>query len=314
VGGPEAADLGGFLTPQGTLAAEFQGDALLFVPPSDVVPGTQIQVVLRGAIWDRCPEQNELDGPNGHSDNTFIDCNEQSWELAVAVNVGRDLEGKYTVGVPPHYPPQCSILEPTCQASYNPCCHLIGTVQYIAMETESLETPEPDPSLVPVINVESAPLPEEGMFLGEIRPICVNFRDLDKVAAECGHGSDPECPQANPKDFKKICDRVVPIWSIVAGPNTGDGEFLWAEGRVALFRATKAGPLEITVRMTDAELLQSAPFVEIEFPIKRVTVKSISFAGGHDVLMDAENGDGLGSPARSPYVAPHWRDHDLAAR
>jgi len=305
-GGPPA-DLGGFLTPLGVLDTEFQGDSLLYVPPKNVVPGTSIQVILRGAIWDRCPEDNELDGPNGHSDNSVIDCS--PWELAVPVNISCSLDKTFNISIPPFLPPQCGIEPPSCVTAYNPCCHLIQNYTAVIGMRDPTD-PAFDPSLVPTIEIEAVPLPEEGMLVGEIRPICVNFRDLDLLAAECGHGGDPTCPPANPKDFKKFCDGVQPEWSIEVGPTTGDGIFLWAKGRVALFRATKAGPLEIKVKLADGELLPP-PSVSIEFPVRQLTVRELSFGKHHRVLMDAGNGDGMGSMARAPYTTPHWLDNDL---
>lgn len=162
---------------------------------------------------------------------------------------------------------------------------------------------------------EIVPDEEDGLLLGEIRTICVNFRDLDLLESECGDQA-PNCPPANHHSEKKICDRVVPDWKIVANPEPerGDGVFLWPigwpMGRVALFRATKAGPVEIKVEVQREELPEK-PSVTIPFPIRQLNVRSLSFANHHGVLMDAANGDGLGSPARFPYSAPHWFDKNL---
>lgn len=146
-GGPTEADLGGFLTPLGTLETEFQGDALLYVPPKTISPGSNIQVTVRGVVWDRCPESNGLNGPNGHSDNSFMDCSGQPWEVAIPVNVGRTLEGKFLVGIPPFDLPQCMIEGPPCQSSSNGCCMLIGgEVGRVSMPTDQndpkLRTPK----------------------------------------------------------------------------------------------------------------------------------------------------------------------------
>ncbi|MEQ1892992.1 MAG: hypothetical protein ABL998_10650 [Planctomycetota bacterium] len=278
-----------------------------------VVPGTQIQVTLRGSLWDRCPEENELDGSNGHSDNTFVDCGGQSWEIAIPVNIARGVDKKFTISVAQFLPPSCIIEPPSCMGGSNPCCHLIqGFFFRIPMFPPASE--EYDLSLVPRILIESQPLEQEGMFLGEVRPIRVDFRDLDLIKAECGRGANLDCPTSDANDDKKLCDRPEPEWEVVDDPTAGSigsGEFLWAKGRVALFRATQEGNVTIRVKLKDGELLNQPPSVIIEFPVRRVVVKSINFAKGHDVLMDAANGDGQGSPARSQYLPPHWLDHDL---
>lgn len=239
--------------------------SVLYLPPGDMAPGSSREILVHARLVDVCAVQGFADGPG---------------EVRFRVTVARIADGQYSV---------TAILDSIdIPMEPIPPCPSTQTVCELIIQFDFWQPP----------GVSITAFPSAGMVLGEVRMLQAQGEDIDRLQAECGTPPGYEPPVSNFGE-QEYCDRLAYAWSVVAGPGSG---MFFAQGRSALFRATKKGNVTVQVRVTGSD--GESAVAQQTFMIHKPRVDRLAYAGGHAIARDLD-GFNYGPPE-----GPHWKDEN----